>query len=131
MGLNESTQHDKQNERPDSDEIIYVPLEGSLPAVYAATLNKPLCTLLHLAMRQERARPLTNQQYTTSEMTVLLPILEQYPHHYPYEMLLVSFNGSISEETIVRAPVCLWGRRKKDAGMRSRARPAACSRVLV
>jgi len=46
---------------------------------------------------------LMEQQFTTSEICVLLPLLEAYPYYCPYEVLLASFNnGRVTEATITR-----------------------------
>src|SRR5207248_8695594 len=41
--------------------------------------------------------------FTESEMTVLLPLLEQYPHYCPNEVLLASFRGKVTDRTVERA----------------------------
>jgi hypothetical protein len=43
------------------------------------------------------------QLFSTTEVSLLLPLLEQYPHYCPYEVLWASFHGSTSEIAIVRA----------------------------
>jgi hypothetical protein len=43
------------------------------------------------------------QQFTTSERCVLLPLLEAYPYYCPYEVLLASLtSGRLTETTIAR-----------------------------
>ena len=43
------------------------------------------------------------QQFTTSEICVLMPLLEAYPYYCPYEVLLASFsNGRVTEVTVAR-----------------------------
>jgi hypothetical protein len=46
-------------------------------------------------------RLLIQQQFTASELSLLLPLLEQFPHYCPYEVMFASFyNGVITEDTI-------------------------------
>ena len=46
-------------------------------------------------------RLLIQQQFTASELSLLLPLLEQFPHYCPYEVMFASFyNGTITEATI-------------------------------
>jgi len=43
------------------------------------------------------------QQFTNSEICVLKPLLESYPHFCPYEVLLASFNsGNVTEQAVDR-----------------------------
>ena len=47
---------------------------------------------------------LAEQQFTASELCVLIPLLKHHPHYCPYEVLLASFNnGNINEATIERS----------------------------
>jgi hypothetical protein len=41
------------------------------------------------------------QQFTTSEMNLVLPLLHSYPHYCPYEVLLASFNYSKLSEALI------------------------------
>jgi hypothetical protein len=43
------------------------------------------------------------EQFTSSEIAVLVPLLRSYPSYCPYEMILASYEtGRLTEETIVR-----------------------------
>jgi len=44
---------------------------------------------------------LIEQQFTTSEICVLMPLLEAYPYYCPYEVLLASFNTGKATETAI------------------------------
>ena len=66
-------------------------------------LNTTLGTLSHLAFVQDHPRMLAEQQFTTSEICVLMPLLEAHPYYCPYEVLLASFNnGRITETAVAR-----------------------------
>ncbi|TMD42709.1 MAG: hypothetical protein E6I90_12525, partial [Chloroflexi bacterium] len=42
-------------------------------------------------------------QFTNSEICVLKPLLESYPHFCPYEVLLANFNsGNVTEQAVDR-----------------------------
>jgi len=48
-------------------------------------------------------RMMAEQQFTLSELSLLLPLLNSHPHYCPYEVLLASFNHrTVSDATIER-----------------------------
>jgi hypothetical protein len=86
------------------DEILHFSLQGLLPVGHTLALNTTLGTLSHLACKQDRPLMLMEQQFTTSEICVLLPLLEAYPYYCPYEVLLASFNsGRVTETAVARS----------------------------
>jgi hypothetical protein len=85
-----------------TEEVLHFSLQGLLPPGHTLALNAPLGTLSHLVCKQDRPHMLMEQQFTTSEICVLLPLLEAYPYYCPYEVLLASFNGRVTEATIAR-----------------------------
>lgn len=88
----------------DNDEdILHFSLQGLLPAGHMLALNTTLGTLSHLASIQDHPRMLMEQQFTSSEICVLMPLLEAHPYYCPYEVLLASFNnGRVTETAIAR-----------------------------
>ncbi len=92
----------KQDE---DEEIMHFALEELLPAGHTLALNATLGTLALLANEPGSAYPslLVEQQFTGSELSVLVPLLRSYPHYCPYEVLLASFNcGKVTEAMIDR-----------------------------
>ncbi len=90
--------------RPDED-ILHFSLEGLLPVGHTLALNVSLGTLSCLSYSPDMAFPRMHgeQQFTSSELCVLTPLLNSYPHYCPYEVLLASFNnGHVTEATIER-----------------------------
>lgn len=86
-----------------SEEILHFSLQGLLPAGQTLALNTTLGTLSLLVCEQDRPRMVQEQQFTTSEICVLMPLLESYPYYCPYEVLLASFtSGRVTEVTIAR-----------------------------
>ena len=88
------------------DEISHFTLDNLLPDNHTLALNLSLGTLSLIANSRESSYPLllAEQQFTTSEMCVLIPLLKHYPHFCPYEVLLASFyNGNTNEKTIERS----------------------------
>ena len=64
-------------------------------------LNTTLGTLSHLTVVDGHPRMVTEQQFTVSEMCVLMPLLDAHPYYCPYEVLLASFNtGRTTEKEI-------------------------------
>ncbi len=50
-------------------------------------------TLSHLTLVQEQPKMLGEQLFSTTKVNLLLPLLEQYPHYCPYEVLWASFHA--------------------------------------
>ncbi|WP_246046264.1 hypothetical protein [Thermosporothrix hazakensis] len=85
------------------EEVLHFSLQGLLPTGHTLALNTTLGTLSHLAIMHDRPHMLMEQQFTTSEICVLLPLLESYPYYCPYEVLLASFTtGRVTEAAIER-----------------------------
>lgn len=85
------------------DGILHFTLDNVLPESHTLALNLSLGTLSLIANSSDNSYPLllTEQQFTTSELCVLIPLLNRYPHYCPYEVLLASFyNGNTNETTI-------------------------------
>jgi hypothetical protein len=92
--------------RPTDDEILHFSLDDLLPEGHMLALNLSLGTLSLIANSRDNSYPylLAEQQFTTSELCVLIPLLKSYPHYCPYEVLLASFNnGNVNETTIERS----------------------------
>ena len=83
------------------EDIVHFSLHGLLPAGHILALNKALGTLSHLSYTGDGPKLIGAQQFTNSEICVLKPLLESYPHFCPYEVLLASFNsGDVTELAI-------------------------------
>jgi hypothetical protein len=82
-------------------EILYFAPGGLLPAGHTLVLNRALGTLSYLSRGIDRPRLVMQQQFTSSELSLLLPLLELYPDYCPYEVMFASFyNGTITDETV-------------------------------
>ena len=87
-----------------NEEVLHFSLQGLLPSGHTLALNTSLGTLSHLVCKDERPYMLMEQQFTTSEICVLLPLLEAYPYYCPYEVLLTSFNGGrVNDSAVARS----------------------------
>jgi hypothetical protein len=92
----------------DAEVIRYFPLQGVLPEGHTLVMNTALGTLSLLSNGDVAPRLLIQQQFTASELSLLLPLLEQFPHYCPYEVMFASFyNGDITEATIERCRIQL------------------------
>lgn len=92
--------------RTDTEEIPHFSLEGLLPAGHTLALNISLGTLSLLSSSADQSYPcmLVQEQFTTSELSVLLPLLKLHPHYCPYEIMLASFNyGNMADATVARS----------------------------
>jgi hypothetical protein len=81
--------------------ITHYPLDGLLPPGHSLAFHRGLGTLAHLTVREDRAVVLGEQQFTEAEITLLVPLLDNYPHHCPYEVLWTSFAWNTTEEEAV------------------------------
>jgi len=81
--------------------IVQMTLEGLVPGLFA--LHRSSGILAHLSCEEGMPHLDSVQVFTPSELTILLPLLGQYPNYCPYELLLASFHGNTSESAIVQA----------------------------
>src|SRR5690348_15512169 len=91
-------------ESQERQEIQDFSLSGILPPSHTLALNTELGTLAYLVIQQERPSMLIEQQFTTNELYLLLPLLQAFPYYCPHEVLFSSFtSGHWSEEAVSRA----------------------------
>src|SRR5579859_816911 len=83
------------------EEVLHFSLQGLLPSGHTLALNTKLGTLSHLAIKQDRPSLISEEQFTTSEICVLMPLLESHPYYCPYEVLLASFNLALVTESAI------------------------------
>ena len=87
----------------DAEDILHFSLQGLLPVGHTLALNPALGTLCQIVVNQDRPQMMMEQQFSNSEISVLLPLLESYPYYCPYEELLASFTyGKVTETTVER-----------------------------
>src|SRR5437868_14829504 len=87
----------------ENEDIIHFTLNGLLPSGHTLALNITLGTLSQLFCDNDMPRLLGEQQFTTSEMYVLMPILEAHPYYCGYETLLESYpHGNVYETIVAR-----------------------------
>ena len=90
-----------QQRKQGSIAMLYFSLEGTLPADHTLVLNTRLGTLSYLSRGLDRPRLVVQQQFTNSELSLLLPLLELFPDYCPYEVMFANFyNGTITDETV-------------------------------
>jgi hypothetical protein len=95
------TSNDNLLYKPDNGEMLYFSIEGTLPAGHTLVLNTRLGTFSYLSRGIDRPRLEMQQQFTSSELSLLRPLLELYPHYCPYEVMFASFyNGTITDEMV-------------------------------
>lgn len=82
-------------------EIMHFSLQDALPAGHILALNTKFGTLSYLSYDGNRLQMIVQEQFTSTEMSVLLPLLEMFPYYCPYEVLYASFyNGRVSDEVV-------------------------------
>lgn len=89
--------------RPTDEGILHFSLEGLLLPDQTLALNVLLGTLSLLANDEKFSYPrmIEQQQFTDSELSLLHPLLNSFPHYCPYEVLLASFNHRMVTETTI------------------------------
>ena len=83
--------------------IQHFSLQGGLPDGHRLALNPTNGTLSYLAWDGEQVHLVLQQQFTNSELSLLLPLLESYPHYCPYEIMYARFyNGTVTDAEIAQ-----------------------------
>jgi len=83
------------------EEIRHYSLDELLPPGQTLALNVLLGTLSLIANDSPYPRMVAEQQFTSSELSLLVPLLNSHPHYCPYEVLLASFNHRVITEVTV------------------------------
>ena len=92
----EKTSH--TNLEQNTESIRHFSLQDALPTGHTLALNMELGTLSYISSGGEVPQLLAQQQFTASELSILLPLLDSYPYYCPYEVLYASFyNGDVTE----------------------------------
>lgn len=90
--------------RSDDDQYQRFSLSGLLPPGHVLVLNMVLGTLSRLYIVGDLPHMLIEQQFTTTEITCLVPLLGQFPYYCPYENLHASwYHGGTSERQVNRS----------------------------
>ncbi len=87
----------------EGETVRYYALDGALPVGQILVLNTQFATLSLISNGEKRPCLLAQQQFTASELSLLLPLLDLYPHYCPYEVMFASFyNGTVTDEAVER-----------------------------
>jgi len=88
--------------------MLHFTLSGLVPVGQTLALNLSLGTVVLLALREQGPLLVAEQQFTPSEVCLLRPLLETFPHYCPYEHLLASFiSTTVTEQAIEQCRVRL------------------------
>jgi hypothetical protein len=86
------------------DILQHFSLQEELPAGHRLALNPTNGTLSYLVCDGKQVQLVLQQQFTNSELSLLLPLLESYPYYCPYAVMYAHFyNGIITEKEITQA----------------------------
>lgn len=114
--------------REDNDKILHFSLQDSLPNGHTLALNTSFGTVSYLVNEGNIPRLVRQEQFTNTEMNVLMPLLELFPYYCPYEILYASFYGSgkVTDANIARARTRL--QEAQEAGVWDQEmRPVRCA----
>jgi hypothetical protein len=99
----QSVQTVHSTQKASKDVFLHFSLQDALPSGHVFVINRKLGTLAHIATKDEHVRLLGEQQFTVSEMNVLLPLLDAFPFYSPYEVLYAHFySDDVTEQVITR-----------------------------
>ena len=89
----------------DDASILYFSLSDVLPGGHTLALDVNLGTLSYLYIDEDKwPRLLVQRQFSRSEISLLRPLLENYPHYCPHEVIFASFyTGTVTEKAVGRA----------------------------
>jgi hypothetical protein len=89
--------------KQEKDDILHFSLQSTLPPGHTLALNTTLGTLSYLVCEGEIPRLLLQEQFTSTEISILMPLLDTFPYYCPYEVLYASFyNGNTTGKTVNR-----------------------------
>lgn len=94
----------RQSKYHDSGSLLLFTLNDTIPKDQSLVLNTKWNVFSHAGIEEGRATIFWQTCLADSEMSLLRPLLENYPHYTPYEHLFASFySGKGDEEAIARA----------------------------
>ncbi|MBE3558573.1 MAG: hypothetical protein IMW89_05025 [Ktedonobacteraceae bacterium] len=97
------TTDELEKQGQERDTILHFSLQGALPEGHVLALNTIFGTLSYIACEDNQPRLLMQEQFTGTEMSVVLPMLEMFPYYCPYEVMYASFfNGRVTEKIVER-----------------------------
>lgn len=81
--------------------ILHFSLDPILPEKHQFALHTDFGILTLLTVDSTDTPVQEMQQFTTSELAILLPLFELYPDYCPYEVLLASFfDGRVTDHSV-------------------------------
>jgi hypothetical protein len=113
----------------DNAKILHFSLQDALPSGHSLALNLAFGTLSYLVCEDSSTpRLLRQEQFTHTEVSVLLPLLEQFPYYCPYEVLYASFygNGKANDDNTAQARIHLQD-AQEDGTWEQEMRPVRCA----
>jgi hypothetical protein len=91
MRMKKNSEHDARSGHDPREALLHLPLDGLLPVNQTLVVNLSMRTAILLASSAEgEAQVFSQQHFTPNGMRVLVPLLQAYPQHCPYEALIAS-----------------------------------------
>ncbi len=101
--------------KKDYECVLHFSLQGALPDGHTLALYRPLGVLSYIVTDGDQPRLVEQQQFTQSELSLLLPLLDSYPHYCPYEVLFAHFyHTHVTDQVIARCRERLQQARDDD-----------------
>lgn len=93
MKKNHSANTDRSGYAP-QEALLHLPLDGLLPVNQTLVLNLSMRTAILLTSSPGgEAQVLSQQRFTPNGVRVLVPLLQAYPQHCSYEVLIASLSS--------------------------------------
>jgi hypothetical protein len=87
-----------KRDREEGVKIIHFPLRGLMPTGQTLALNLETRTL---SLLSDGPQLISEEQFSVNEMSLIVPILESYPHYCPYEVLLAHISSKHVDPSLI------------------------------
>jgi len=93
----------RRNQLGESNSISYLVPTGLFPETHTLAFNHSLSTLTLLYVSDGLPHIEEQQQFSETEALLLLPLMDAFPYHCPYEVLFAAHSyGNTQEPTVTK-----------------------------
>lgn len=87
--------------KQDDEKFLHFSLQDMLPASHTLVLSSTSGVFSYVFCPDNLPRLVLQQQFTNSELAILLPLLKLFPHYCPYEVIFARFyNGQVTDQIV-------------------------------
>ena len=89
--------------KQDDEKLLHFSLQGRLPKGHTLVLSTTSGVFSYIFCPDNLPRLVLQQQFTSSEVSIVLPLLKLFPHYCPYEVMFASFyNGNVTDAVVAQ-----------------------------